>query len=106
MSAPCSSSSCEFLAEIAAQEATAAAEAAVNSVLRFDRACLQMCALELVKQASGILGIGIIEAWDSLAVLPENTLSLLESPQGWTALTSYIASDLGAPDCGYMPTVH
>lgn len=46
------------------------------------------------------------EVWDALCRVPDNMLDLLHSPQGWMALASFIASDLGAEPPDYEPTKH
>ena len=45
-------------------------------------------------------------AWASLCSVPDNMLSLLDSPQGWTALAGFIACDLGIAAPDYCPKVH
>ncbi len=44
--------------------------------------------------------------WEAFCRVPENMLTLLDSPQGWTALAGFVAAELGvcAPD--YLPAVH
>jgi hypothetical protein len=54
-------------------------------------------------------GLGVAaatEAWRLLAQMPPNLLNLLESPQGWTALASMVAAEVGQPEPGFKPTVH
>jgi hypothetical protein len=46
------------------------------------------------------------DAWYSLLKIPDNLLSMLDSPQGWSALAAYIAADLGVAHVSYSPTVH
>lgn len=46
------------------------------------------------------------DAWHSLLKIPDNLLSMLDSPQGWSALAGYVACDLGAAHVDYFPTVH
>ncbi|AHE52819.1 hypothetical protein [Sphingomonas sanxanigenens] len=46
------------------------------------------------------------DVWDSITTLPDNMLTLLHSPQGWTAIAGMIAFDLGAAAKPFVPTVH
>lgn len=46
------------------------------------------------------------DAWYSLLKIPDNLLSMLDSPQGWSALAGFVAADLGAMHVDYFPTVH
>jgi len=67
---------------------------------------MEVSAMTLAEDVAGLLGVPAEVAWDALCTLPENMLGLLDSPQGWTALASFIACDLrmDAPD--YRPRVH
>ncbi len=60
----------------------------------------------LARQLSGHLGICEHDAWDSICTVPDNLLSLLLSPQGWTAIAGMVAADHGliAPD--FKPRLH
>ena len=42
----------------------------------------------------------------SLFAIPDNLLTLLDSPQGWTALAGFVSADLGAPPPDYCPVLH
>ena len=60
----------------------------------------------LAGEVAGSLGVPFGLAWDSLCGVPDNMLSLLDSPQGWTALAGFIAGDLGGDAPDYRPRVH
>jgi hypothetical protein len=44
--------------------------------------------------------------FEALTCVPENMLSLLASPEGWSALAQYVAADLGVQALNYAPRVH
>lgn len=60
----------------------------------------------LAADVAGELGVEVAEVWDRLTCVPDNMLSLLENPQGWSALATYLAEDFGRVLDGYAPTVH
>jgi hypothetical protein len=43
---------------------------------------------------------------DCLGTVPDNILVLLDSPEGWHALSGFVAVQLGTAACSYEPTVH
>lgn len=60
----------------------------------------------LAADVAGELGEDQGKVWDSLTLIPDNMLSLLDHPQGWSALAAYLADDLRRAPTGYAPTVH
>lgn len=48
----------------------------------------------LAADVAGELGEDRESVWDSLTLIPDNMLSLLDHPQGWSALAAYLADDL------------
>lgn len=60
----------------------------------------------LAADVSGEIGEDLERVWDSLTSVPDNMLSLLENPQGWSALAAYLAEDMGRVLHSYAPTVH
>lgn len=59
--------------------------------------------------ASGLAartGVAACVLFDALAYVPENMLSLLDYPEGWSALAEVVAADLGMGPVGFRPTVH
>lgn len=60
----------------------------------------------LAADVAGELGEDRESVWDSLTLIPDNMLSLLDHPQGWSALAAYLADDLRRAPTGYAPTVH
>ena len=71
----------------------------------FDEARYQS-AIELARQIAEITGAHCGMAFSRIAGIDPNLLGLLGSPQGWTVIAAFVASDLGviAPDL--LPTVH
>lgn len=63
-------------------------------------------AFELVRKTAPLMGVSEIEAFDALTYVPDNLLPLLQSPQGWSALSAFVASDLGVVAPAFKPTVH
>ncbi len=63
-------------------------------------------AKHLVSCLSDCTGISSGVLLRALSYLPENMLSLLDYPEGWSALAQYVAADLGFAPFGYRPTVH
>lgn len=45
------------------------------------------------------------EAFDALTFIPDNMLSLLNSPEGWFVLSQYVADDLGLTGHIPQPTI-
>lgn len=65
-----------------------------------------MAALQLAYDLADEFDAPVGDVWFSICNLPENILVLLNSPQGWSALSAVVAFDLGLPASGYGPTVH
>ncbi|MCT2559232.1 hypothetical protein N0B51_09570 [Tsuneonella sp. YG55] len=63
-------------------------------------------ALDLSDQLAGVFAVSSGEVFDALCSIPDNMLVLLESPEGWTALAGYVATDFGVPIVTYRPTIH
>ncbi|WP_324741607.1 hypothetical protein U8326_00075 [Tsuneonella sp. CC-YZS046] len=64
------------------------------------------CARELAHCVGPLMGLGEADVFDILTRIPDNMLSLLDSPQGWTALAEYIAQYLRLPGPLFMPVIH
>lgn len=60
----------------------------------------------LARDIAGSIKRDLADVWDAMCHVPDNMLDLLHSPQGWMALASFIASDLGAEPPDYKPTKH
>lgn len=60
----------------------------------------------LARQLSAVADLSPDTAYDGLCSVPDNMLSLLHSPQGWSALASLVAADNGLGEPALMPTVH
>lgn len=71
-----------------------------------DLAVMQVIGRHLAGRIADLTGLGAEQVWDAMCHLPDNMLSLLESPQGWTVVASYIASGERVPDPFLKPTVH
>ena len=61
---------------------------------------------ELARQVAPLLGVGEATAYDELTYIPDNLLTLLDSPDGWGAMCGYLAAGLGVPPPAYAPTIH
>jgi hypothetical protein len=66
----------------------------------------QVCACTLIEEVAGQLGVEAMHVWGAMSTVPENMLSLLDSPQGWTALAGFAAAELGLAAPDFMPRVH
>ena len=66
----------------------------------------QVSAFALIDDLAAALGMPSKLVWQSLSTLPDNMLSLLDSPEGWTALAAFVACDLGVSAPDYLPAVH
>lgn len=84
----------------AKRQAVADAEADVLTAVRHVAACA------LVAELNGRMCVGVDAIWGVMAGIPYNLQSLLDTPQGWTTIGGYVASELGLPACDYMPGVH
>jgi hypothetical protein len=85
----------------AVADAVDAAHAAAAVAWATDMSALQL-AYDLADEFAAPVG----DVWFSICNLPENILVLLDSPQGWSALSAVVGFDLGLPASGYGPTVH
>lgn len=61
---------------------------------------------QLADDVSDRLGAERASVWDSLCKVPDGMLSLLDTPQGCTALAAYVAEDFGQVLATYAPTIH
>ena len=94
---------CDLDAEaamIADHEAVTAAQAAVEYWAR------QVSACALVDELADMLGVSIDLVWSAMVRVPQNMAPLLDSPQGWAALSGFVAVELGICPPDYLPTVH
>lgn len=92
----------QTIADAVSDAVAAAHEAAIDP-----QAWLQdMAALQLAYDLADEFGVPVGDVWYSLCNLPQNILTLLESPQGWSTLSAVVAFDMGLPATGYGPTVH
>jgi hypothetical protein len=69
---------------------------------RFDAAA----AITLARDVASFLDYPMDDVWWALCNVPVNMGSLLDTPQGWAALASYLANDLGMRTVDYLPSVH
>lgn len=60
----------------------------------------------LAIQITNALGVAFGDVWTSLTHLPDGYLRLLESPEGWTALSAIVAADLGISPVPVIPVLH
>ena len=73
---------------------------------RLDADAQYKSAVALSRALSPRLGVTEAECFDAMCTIPDNLLSLLCSPQGWTAIASMVAADHGKADPGFMPALH
>lgn len=66
----------------------------------------EIVACQLIEDAAGHLGVASHDVWACLCSVPENLLSLLDTPQGWTMLAGFAAAELGVDAPDFMPAVH
>lgn len=52
------------------------------------------------------LGAAFSDVWSVLTHLPDGYLRLLESPEGWSALSAIVAADLGVSSVPVLPAIH
>lgn len=89
--------------------AALAAEAVRFDVQREKRLAARaqyLSARELAREVAPRFGCPPDEAFDALTYVPDNMLTLLHSPEGWSALAEYAAARLGVAAPGYRPTCH
>lgn len=65
-----------------------------------------IAATALAGVVAGATGLPYAVIFDQLTRVPEAMLELLQSPEGWGSLSSYLAAHLGAPPIHYLPTRH
>jgi hypothetical protein len=66
----------------------------------------QVAACALMEELSFRFGVSVDLVWRVLCMVPDNMLSLLDSPQGWTTLSAFVAGELGICPPDYAPAVH
>lgn len=67
----------------------------------------QYCAaVELSRQIAPVLAAGEDQVFEALTYVPDAQLALLRSPEGWAALASTVAADLGVTNFTFQPTRH
>jgi hypothetical protein len=85
-------------ADLAAAEAAALAE--LNHCSRL------IAAYVLLDEIAGRLDVDYELAREVLQSVPENLLTLLDSPQGWIGLMGVVSLELGIVCPDYRPSVH
>lgn len=63
-------------------------------------------AWELADQLAPLFSVEAGEVFDALCRVPEEMLSLLETPEGWAVLAGHIAPRFHLPVVTYHPTIH
>lgn len=67
----------------------------------------QYCAaVELSRQIAPLLRSSEDHVFEALTYVPDAQLALLRSPEGWAALASTVAADLGVTNFTFQPTRH
>jgi hypothetical protein len=83
-----------------ALQSDAAVAAAIAERARYETAG------QLADDVAERLGTDRASVWDSLCKVPDGMLSLLDTPEGCTALAAYVAEDFGRVLATYAPTIH
>lgn len=63
-------------------------------------------AYQLSREVAPLLSMDEEAFFHELTHVPDNMLSLLDSPEGWETLAAWVASNLGAAAPGYQPRRH
>jgi hypothetical protein len=63
-------------------------------------------AIMLARDVAGLLDYPMDDVWWALCNVPIDMRILLDTPQGWSELASYISKDLGLGTADYLPSVH
>lgn len=71
-----------------------------------DLAAMQAAGRHLAREIADHTGLPSDQVFEAMTTLPDNMLALLDSPQGWTVIASYIASGERVPDPFFKPTIH
>lgn len=66
----------------------------------------QVSACALMDEIATLLDVDHGLVWQVLCTVPDNMLTLLDSPQGWGAISGYVSAELGIVCPDYMPAVH
>ena len=88
----------------AAAIADHAAETAMGAAVEYWARQVSACAL--VEELVDVLGATDDAVWSALSGVPQNMAALLDSPQGWSALSGFVAATLSIYPPNYMPVVH
>jgi hypothetical protein len=65
-----------------------------------------LSAIQLWSDIAAQWRVGADLVSDALTLIPDNMLTLLHSPEGWSALAEYVAAGLGVLRHCYVPTRH
>lgn len=87
-------------------EALAVAAAEKAACAAVDHWAREVSAHALMEEIAGRLGVDRDLVWNVLCGVPDNLLTLLDSPQGWSALMGYVSGELGAVAADFKPVVH
>lgn len=60
----------------------------------------------LAVEITSALGADYDDVWHVLTHLPDGYLSLLDSPQGWVAISAIVAAELGNSSVPVIPAIH
>lgn len=60
----------------------------------------------LARSVASALDADYNEVWRVMTCLPDGYLRLLESPEGWAALSAIVAVDLGILSVPVNPAIH
>lgn len=63
-------------------------------------------AITLARDVAGLLDYPMDDVWWALCNAPICMAGLLESPEGWGTLATYLGNDFGLGAVDYLPSVH
>ncbi len=62
--------------------------------------------MSLARSVTSALEADFEDVWRIMTHLPEGYLRLLESPEGWAALSAIVSADLGILSVPVNPAIH
>jgi len=65
-----------------------------------------LAARQFSREVAAALAVEAERVFDALTYVPEGMLTLLHSPEGWSALADHTSAKLGAAGGGYEPLRH
>lgn len=78
----------------------------MNGVKASPAEAMQYAGESLAAQIALSSQFAFADVWNVLTLLPDGYLTLLDSPEGWAAISAIIAAELGDSSAPIVPVIH